>query len=380
MAVIQTAVDKLVKLVKERGKISIPEAAKILGVSESVIEEWASFLQDQGVIGINYRLATGYLVGRKLSKQEKVQRLKQFKETQDLFTVRAETMLEKLEKHSKGIEELESEFSKLKKGVNVAEISRDLEVLHEAEKERAEIQKRAQDIDRSIKNNIKSLHEKLLEEHRRYEEILSKRKEADKYIRLKKNKMELMRSKEMELEARVKKLAQSLINIKSGMEKESQKVHEIKESYQHLAEIENELTSKIKEHKKTVVELEKLTGEKDREIEQAQKAIVEKVKKAEKNLEREITKGEAKYKKFEKLFKARAKIEVMLKELDKEKKEMDRELRQIIKTAKAFRSSFKVPEQKKIQDLNKKMKKVEKSKSIFEKKARKLFKLIRGLK
>ena len=46
MANIETGVDKLVKLVAKEKKIELGEAAKQLGVSPTVVQEWADFLDE----------------------------------------------------------------------------------------------------------------------------------------------------------------------------------------------------------------------------------------------------------------------------------------------------------------------------------------------
>ena len=57
MGNIQTGVDRLVALIKEKEKISIDEAAKTLGVSKINIQEWADFLEEEGIIEIKYGFA-----------------------------------------------------------------------------------------------------------------------------------------------------------------------------------------------------------------------------------------------------------------------------------------------------------------------------------
>ena len=53
-SVIETGVYKLVKLVKQRGKIALSDASMELGLSTSVIQEWVDFLEDEGIISIEY--------------------------------------------------------------------------------------------------------------------------------------------------------------------------------------------------------------------------------------------------------------------------------------------------------------------------------------
>ena len=66
-SVIETGVDKLVNIVKERGRIALTDAAKELGVSTTVIQEWVDFLEDEGIISVEYKFTKPFLVERKLT-------------------------------------------------------------------------------------------------------------------------------------------------------------------------------------------------------------------------------------------------------------------------------------------------------------------------
>ena len=61
-SVIETGVDKLLKLIERKTKLTIEEAAKTLGVSTNVIQEWADFLEEEGIVSIEYTLTHTYLV------------------------------------------------------------------------------------------------------------------------------------------------------------------------------------------------------------------------------------------------------------------------------------------------------------------------------
>jgi hypothetical protein len=58
---IETDVDLLVSLVKEKGKISVDEASKILKVHLPVIQRWVDFLIEEEVLGIEYKFITPFL-------------------------------------------------------------------------------------------------------------------------------------------------------------------------------------------------------------------------------------------------------------------------------------------------------------------------------
>ena len=68
---ITTAVDSLVKLVNQKGKISLDNASKELGLPQNIINEWASFLDQEKIIHLEYKFTTPYLMSKKsMSKEE----------------------------------------------------------------------------------------------------------------------------------------------------------------------------------------------------------------------------------------------------------------------------------------------------------------------
>ena len=109
--VIETGVDKLVNLVKQRGRIALSDSAKELGVSSSVIQEWVDFLEEEGILGVEYKLTKPFLVEKKLSKKEVEVKEKEFAIKKDNFVKKAEFSLEFLEKQAEDLENVKDEFN-----------------------------------------------------------------------------------------------------------------------------------------------------------------------------------------------------------------------------------------------------------------------------
>lgn len=61
---ITTAVDSLVELINNKKRISIEETAKELGLPETIINEWATFLEEEKVIKIEYQFTNAFLVAK----------------------------------------------------------------------------------------------------------------------------------------------------------------------------------------------------------------------------------------------------------------------------------------------------------------------------
>ncbi len=94
---ITTAVDSLVSLVNERKRISMEEAAQTLGLPESIINEWASFLEEEHILGIEYQITTPFLVAAEDSKV-KEERSTDAGIEKDLLIRKIQFMLASLEK------------------------------------------------------------------------------------------------------------------------------------------------------------------------------------------------------------------------------------------------------------------------------------------
>lgn len=64
-----TAVDSLVLLVNAKKRIPLEEVSKVLGLPDSIINEWATFLDEENIIKIEYQLTTPFLVETENTKR-----------------------------------------------------------------------------------------------------------------------------------------------------------------------------------------------------------------------------------------------------------------------------------------------------------------------
>ena len=68
---IRTGADKLISLVQSKGTVTVKNAAKALKVKKEVIEEWAEYLKEEGIIDVEYRLTHTYLIKKVTKGKEK---------------------------------------------------------------------------------------------------------------------------------------------------------------------------------------------------------------------------------------------------------------------------------------------------------------------
>jgi hypothetical protein len=57
---LKTGADALIDLLRQRGELALAEAAKALSQPETVVESWATFLEEEGIIRTRYKFTTPY--------------------------------------------------------------------------------------------------------------------------------------------------------------------------------------------------------------------------------------------------------------------------------------------------------------------------------
>jgi hypothetical protein len=71
---ILTGVDVLLDYVKKKGKVTVKDAAKIIGYPVSVIEDWANILEEEGLISIEYKFTKTFLVNKSITQKKEVKK------------------------------------------------------------------------------------------------------------------------------------------------------------------------------------------------------------------------------------------------------------------------------------------------------------------
>ncbi|MEM2947951.1 MAG: hypothetical protein QXG02_00280 [Candidatus Anstonellales archaeon] len=107
-ALISTAIDKFIRLIKEKGKIELGLASRILNVPTATIEEWAHILDDEGIIDIEYKLSKVYAVWVVPSEEEIAREKGEFEEHRKEVVAEFEKTKERVEKEKAEIESIYS--------------------------------------------------------------------------------------------------------------------------------------------------------------------------------------------------------------------------------------------------------------------------------
>ena len=69
--VLKTSVDDFLALIKDRKKIALEEAAKMLNVPLATAQSWTDFLVEERILGVEYKFTTPYVFYIEKKEEEK---------------------------------------------------------------------------------------------------------------------------------------------------------------------------------------------------------------------------------------------------------------------------------------------------------------------
>ena len=364
-SVIETGVDKLVNLIKQRGRISFKDAAAELGVSTTVIQEWVDFLEEEGLIGIEYKLTTPYLVEKKLSKKEVEAKAKEFTGKKDVFVRKAESSLSFIEKQGEELKKVKGEFDKLKGevGLELETVREDLKELEKYHQLKQELQKQVEEQKGDVKSKIEELTKQVLREQRRYQLLISE---------VEKERVELTRERgeAKSIEESEKILNRRLMGLKGMISAIENKISDedssIKNSEVHIEKL-NILINQIKKHveeEKAVIEpLIEKSKEHEQKILQLQSIIIKKISQKQSKIS-SVKDVASKVRNF---IDKKMAVVTLVDKINKDRDELEKTLIELIKKAKSFQLSAKSGDVgKEMIDLEKKFDDVDKKRSRFE--------------
>jgi len=370
-SVIETGVDKLVKIIKERGKIALSDAAKELGVSTTVVQEWVDFLEDEGIISVEYKMTKPFLVDRKLTKKEIESKAKEFENKKDVFVRKAEVNLSFLEKQAGELKSIKSEFDRLKNelGMQLDTVRNDLKELEKYQQARQELQKQIEEQKNGAKTKMEELANRIVSEQKKYQDLVdSLKKEKESLGR------EKIEAKSIEESEKVlnRKLAELKIMIGSIEKRVTDEDSAIKNSESHIERL-NQLMEDIKQHveeeKSSIDPLVQKGKELESRMADLQKSIVKKLSEKQKN-EGNI---EGITKKVNIFFEKKLAIVNLVDRVNKDRDDLEKSLIELIKKAKSFQLSARGKDVgSEMADLEKKFDEVDKKKSVFEEELKKM--------
>ncbi|MBD3208888.1 hypothetical protein GF367_00530 [Candidatus Woesearchaeota archaeon] len=381
---IETGVDKLVTLVDRHKRISLDDAAKQLGVSKVLIQEWADFLEQDGLISVEYSLSKVWLVERKLSKSEVQKKTKEYVGVKDSFIRKVETTLKSLEKETAGFEKMKEEFNKLKKdiGGEIDEVKDDFKELEYYENLKNNIDK---DIERQkveYQRLMERSHQEIRNEERRYREMMAQVEQERLKVTKDKKLVDTLEEQEKLLMDRIDEMNKLVSNIKDKIKDEQKDVTVSEENLDKLGRFVEQIDVRLKGKKhETILPLIRISEEHSSKIFNLQKQILEKLREKKKDMD--SYKGQKKkvYKDLKRFFDKKGGAEKLLQSIEDKKHSLQQEYEGLIKKAQAFNALSKDETIKKhLHELEGNYKKIEQHKKGLRGEIKKLTALLRGAK
>ena len=378
---IETGVDKLVRLVESKKKLSTAEAAKALGVSTAVIDEWSDFLEEEGLISIEYKLATTYLVERKLSKKEVVKKAKEFRGSKDAFIRKIETAMQGIERETRGLDDFKEQFEKLKKdiGQDLINVKDELKELENYESLKKNIDKQMYEQQREFRKKIGEMEKELAKEKGKYQELIDDM-DVEK-VRLQEERSQMLSLKEQEdkLLKKLDEFGDTVKAVREAIRQEDKKIGLTEEHIRYLEKTSEGIKERMRTQKEQLTPLEHESHRQEANILKIQDEVLKKVVKGKKKITDEVAESERIAEKFKEFFQKKAKVDSLIHNIEKDKHELEQELASLIKKAQAFDLASKSSSvQKHISELNKKFKVIENRRDMFKGKLQKLVSLLRA--
>ncbi|MBI2208843.1 hypothetical protein HYU50_05090 [Candidatus Woesearchaeota archaeon] len=370
-SIIETGVDKLVKLVNEKGKISSFDAAKELGVSNTVVMEWADFLEEEGIISIEYKFTKPFLVPRKLGKKEIQEKAKEFSGKKDVFVRKAEVSLSFLENEAAKLNSIKEEFDNIKKelGFDLGNVRNELEELEKYERLKIELDKQIENQKQVSMDKVGSMVKQVLREKRKYDDILSEIKKEEESLEREKIEARSLEESEKLIQDRIIGIKQFISKVEEKLGKEVENVKDSEKKIQMLSQMAEGVKSRIDKEKELVEPLIKDSMEKAKKIKELQERIVKKVEDKEKKL-KGVKKASMRIKE---LFREKMGIINLIEKVNKDRNDLQQELVELMKKARSFQlSSSRGDVGNQMLDMEKKFNQVDEKKRLFEKELKSL--------
>ena len=382
--IIQTGVDKLVALIRDIDRISMKDAAKKLGVSQQSLEEWANFLEEEGVIDIEYKFSKAFLVNKQLTKAEKKKKIKEFKEEKNVFDRRAETAVNYLGELDRELAKISSLFKDMGNHFSsrMAVVDSDIDKLKKAERGKEDLDKQIIEAKKNALNKISEINSHLAKQKHEYGKFRSEAEgevskgseifnKQSKQILKMKTQSDILKHKLAEVQELSKHLEKQVYGKEDFLASSEKKFAALKEKHEDLkTELGNEhkmMQSLIKENE-----------EKEKEIRGLQQKIFQDMVAGEKKLDKEQQEIKDIPKKFKNFVEKKNQVQDIIKNIIHEELALKEQLSSVIKKGRAMQLSIKSDEYKKqLKALNENIDAIGKKRNYFEGEIKKLVKLIK---
>jgi chromosome segregation ATPase len=247
---IKTGADKLVELVSEKKKISVDDAAKKLGVNKTVVEEWAEFLEEEGVVSLEYSLSKIWITERKITKEDIIKGASEVISEKDALSRKIDVAISALQKDTAGFDTIKKEFDNIQGNIKdeISVVKKELSELERYDSLRKNLDKDIAKQKQNYQSYISDAESKLKQESQKYDELKSTIDKEKRNVELYLQKLEELKKLKSEYEKTVsslkdsiEKIEDTLYSYKGRFEDSSKVISRYKSS---LEDLEKELSDR----------------------------------------------------------------------------------------------------------------------------------------
>jgi chromosome segregation ATPase len=379
---IKTGADKLVDLISEKKKITVNDAAKILGVGKDVVQEWAEFLEEEGSVELEYSLSKVWIHEKRIMAKDIINSAKEVASEKDAFSRKIDAALQALQQETSGFEDIRKEFRDIQRHIRDETdiVKKQLTELDRFDSLRKNLDKDVSKQHNEYKAIFNEAEEKLKLESQKYDDLKSLIEKERKTVVQYSEKIEELKKLRNDYERTVASLKESLKNIDHVMDEYRKRFDDSNRIMSNYKTALDKLDFEISEKKGTVL-TKKLESLKNNDIRLSKSMLM---------LETDIRQrmgslqsyGDVSGKvhsAFSGFFSKNADVEKLISEIENDKTDLTKEMESLKAKVDAFTLAASNPSIKsQIKDIDSQIKNFERRKSSIQYKVEKLLSFIKG--
>ncbi|MCF7865940.1 hypothetical protein K9M18_00710 [Candidatus Woesearchaeota archaeon] len=377
---ITTGVDRLIKLLNQKNKVTLEEVAIELNLEEETVQEWLELLEKEGLVKITSNLSKTWIESNKIEKKIVENAAGEIQSKKEAFARKIEIAIKTLNKDTSGFEEVKREFlsiqSRIKDELDTAR--KEMKELEQYDKLKKNINKEIEEQQKTYAQFTKAYENQIADFTKKELQIINRlKKEEDNADKLEKSVNELLKTKKA-AEETITKAVEDLKTVAKEIGKE---MNQISKTEKSIKSIKNELVDfNIHIQKNKEKQLNKLAERLNidkQKIEQEHKDLLKNAKMTVTELKTYSQTEKVLFKNFETLFGKKLKIKDLIETIQKEKNELKKELEDLEIRVKTFTIITKDPKIKsQMNEIEKTLKKYEERKKTIMSKIIDLTKMI----
>jgi len=376
---ITTGVDNLVNLVSDKKKVSIAEASKTLGVAKELIEEWTDFLEEKGIIKLEYKFTTPYIIYKEPDNKIIAKNRKAFNTKKDTVVRQIDSTLKLIETHAAGLTGVKDEFDKINAELEerIKSIRSELSELEKFDNLKKDLGKELTIEYESFKKKMEIIESRIKTVSNKYEGMMGNLGKEDDDLDAHTKRLEELKGMETKIKNNIKSLHDELGSISK---QENEEVSKISEEEKNIALIRlsaKRLQAELANHKNNLKPLMKSFQEAHDKAERARDSVLKGLDDHLKKVEVKESRAENIKGKFETYLKKKIDIDIMMDRITSEIERLGSELKVLKQESKLLSLTTNDDRAEKLMgEIEKKFKTALKEKKDFESKAEELKKII----